>query len=194
MGDPVTMAVIGGTIGAAMSPKDPLKGAMLGAVGGYGGGAALGAMGGTTAGTAAAGAMPSAAAGGVAGTAGTAGLSAAGGTLAPSLGASLGAGGSTIGTGSVGLSAGTGSVGLTAPSAMTGIGITPATAASPSLLSSIGTFAQQNPELARMTLGTGMQALTPQETQVPPAGLMRGNPNQMQQSQYQFAPPRSSLI
>jgi len=37
MGDPVTMAMIGGTIGAATS-KDPLKGAMLGAAGGYAGG------------------------------------------------------------------------------------------------------------------------------------------------------------
>jgi hypothetical protein len=48
MGDPVTMAVVGGTIGAAMNPKDPLKGAMLGAVGGYGGGAMLGAGAATT--------------------------------------------------------------------------------------------------------------------------------------------------
>lgn len=38
MGDPVTMAVVGGTIGAATNSKDPLKGALMGAVGGYAGG------------------------------------------------------------------------------------------------------------------------------------------------------------
>lgn len=51
MGDPVTLAVAGGTAGAMMSPKDPLKGALLGAAGGYGGGALLGsaAVGGSSA-------------------------------------------------------------------------------------------------------------------------------------------------
>lgn len=43
MGDPVTMAVVGGSVGAAMSPKNPLTGALMGAAGGYGGGALLGA-------------------------------------------------------------------------------------------------------------------------------------------------------
>jgi hypothetical protein len=43
--DPMTMAVVGGMAGAALSPKDPLKGALLGAVGGYGGGALLSTMG-----------------------------------------------------------------------------------------------------------------------------------------------------
>lgn len=37
MADPVTMAVIGGGLGAMMNEKDPLKGALLGAAGGYGG-------------------------------------------------------------------------------------------------------------------------------------------------------------
>lgn len=52
MADPVTLAVVGGTIGAATS-KDPLKGALLGAVGGYTGGSMLGA--GAAAGSAGAG-------------------------------------------------------------------------------------------------------------------------------------------
>lgn len=47
MGDPVTMAVIGGTIGAATNSKDPLKGALLGAAGGYAGGSLMGAGAGT---------------------------------------------------------------------------------------------------------------------------------------------------
>ena len=63
MADPVTMAVVGGSVGALMNKKDPLKGALLGAVGGYGGGALMGAGGalGSTAGTATSGLMPGAA-------------------------------------------------------------------------------------------------------------------------------------
>ena len=45
MADPITMAVVGGSIGAMTNKKDPLKGALLGAAGGYGGGALLGAGG-----------------------------------------------------------------------------------------------------------------------------------------------------
>jgi len=47
MGDPVTMAVVGGTIGAATNRKDPLKGALMGAAGGYAGGSLMGAGAGT---------------------------------------------------------------------------------------------------------------------------------------------------
>jgi hypothetical protein len=83
MADPVTMAVVGGMAGAAMSPKDPLKGALLGAVGGYGGGAMLGSMG--TAATTAAntvGATGGGFAGGGYGSVGLAGQTAAGGAAA----------------------------------------------------------------------------------------------------------------
>ena len=45
MADPVTMAVIGGSIGAMTNKKDPLKGALLGAAGGYGGATLMGAGG-----------------------------------------------------------------------------------------------------------------------------------------------------
>lgn len=45
MADPITMAVVGGSIGAMTNKKDPLKGALLGAAGGYGGGALMGASG-----------------------------------------------------------------------------------------------------------------------------------------------------
>jgi hypothetical protein len=87
MADPVTMAVVGSMAGAAMSPKDPLKGALLGAVGGYGGGAMLGAagVGGTTAATTAAntvGATGGGFAGGGYGSVGLAGQTAAGGAAA----------------------------------------------------------------------------------------------------------------
>jgi len=45
MADPVTMAVVGGSVGAMMNKKDPLKGALLGAAGGYGGATLMGAGG-----------------------------------------------------------------------------------------------------------------------------------------------------
>ena len=45
MADPITMAVVGGSIGAMTNKKDPLKGALLGAAGGYGGATLMGAGG-----------------------------------------------------------------------------------------------------------------------------------------------------
>jgi hypothetical protein len=45
MADPITMAVVGGSIGAMTNKKDPLKGALLGAAGGYGGATLMGASG-----------------------------------------------------------------------------------------------------------------------------------------------------
>lgn len=45
MADPVTMAVVGGSIGAMTNEKDPLKGALLGAASGYGGATLMGAGG-----------------------------------------------------------------------------------------------------------------------------------------------------
>lgn len=56
MADPVTLAVAGAVAGAATNKKDPLKGAILGATLGYGGGAVAPAlMGGGAAGAGAAG-------------------------------------------------------------------------------------------------------------------------------------------
>ena len=43
MADPVTLAMVGAAAGAALKPKNPLQGAMLGAATGFTGGAALGA-------------------------------------------------------------------------------------------------------------------------------------------------------
>jgi hypothetical protein len=58
MADPVTMAVVGGSIGAMTNEKDPLKGALLGAASGYGGATLMGAGG--LAGTSSSGVLPSA--------------------------------------------------------------------------------------------------------------------------------------
>jgi hypothetical protein len=198
MGDPVTMAVVGGSIGAMMNKKDPLKGAMLGAMGGYGGGALMGAgMGAgaaSTAGTTAA---------------GTAGTTAANLTAVPAFGAptfSMAAPASSAATGAS-------TAGIFAnPTPAIG-GITPMTAAGPSTgmvpsslvqpsfmgsltsgLEGIGQYAQQNPVLTQMAM-QGAQSLLQQQPQQPaPAGLMRGNPTQAQGPQYQFGPPKVSLI
>lgn len=42
MADPVTLAMAGAAAGAALSPKDPLTGAMMGGAAGFGGGALMG--------------------------------------------------------------------------------------------------------------------------------------------------------
>lgn len=60
--------------------------------------------------------------------------------------------------------------------------------------SALGTFSKENPVLATMALQTGAQMLQPQQVQTPPAGLMRGNPAQMQAPQYNFGTPNISLI
>ena len=53
MADPVSLAMVGAAAGAAMSPKDPLTGAMMGGAAGFGGGAMLGGAGGAAGATAA---------------------------------------------------------------------------------------------------------------------------------------------
>lgn len=47
--DPISLAVIGATVGAVASPNDPLKGALLGGTAGFTGGSALAASGGAAA-------------------------------------------------------------------------------------------------------------------------------------------------
>lgn len=61
-------------------------------------------------------------------------------------------------------------------------------------LGQVGQFAQKNPVLTQMAAQTGQSLLNQQPTLPPPAGLMRGNPTQMQPSQYQVGIPRVSLI
>jgi hypothetical protein len=180
-----------------LSPKDPLKGAMLGAAGGYGGTAmltgGLGAAGGAglTAGSSALapglgaslGAGGSAMGGGV-------GLTAGAGSLAPSLGASLGAGGSTA----AGLSAG--QAALAAPSAFTGVGLAPAGMAGASGLGGIEQFMQQNPYTTQMGYDYLQNKLqgSPQMPMAQSQGLLRGNQIPTGNSQYELGVPRISLI
>lgn len=112
---PAMMAIGGAVAGGAMDEENPLRGAALGALGGYTGGAALGAMGGAAGGAAG---MGGAAGSGITGATGAAGLggaglanagsagmmSAAGGGMGGALGGGIG--GSTLAQG--GLLAGSG--------------------------------------------------------------------------------------
>jgi hypothetical protein len=164
MADPVTLAMVGAAAGAALKPKDPLKGAMLGATVGFTGGSALGAAGvGAT----------GAAAGGVTG--GT-GLATGGSALGTGTGIGLTAPATTTG---IGLAAPT-SVGLTAPAAATsGYGLTAATAA-PSFmqqLGSAGSYMKDNPMQTLQTAQGVQGLLTPEPMPQTPMGqVQRGQP------------------
>lgn len=213
MGDPVTMAVVGGSVGAMMNKKDPLKGAMLGAIGGYGGATLMPTLG---AGTAAAGTT-------------------AAGTGSALTGASASTGANTMFANAAGVNPGTVmGASQTAPGIFSNV-TAPLTASQPlssaagqtagmersfgtlesmfnpniqssslnneSFLQSLGSgasqlgqYAQQNPVLTQMAM-QGAQSLLQQQPQQPaPAGLMRGSPSQVQMPQYQVGVPKVSLI
>lgn len=101
MADPVTLAMAGAAAGAALKPKNPLQGAMLGAAAGFTGGAALGAgAGAAAAGGAGAAGAAGGALGGAGGTLGAAGLGGMGAATAAGTAAEAGLAsgvGSTIG-------------------------------------------------------------------------------------------------
>jgi hypothetical protein len=176
MGDPVTMAVVGGSVGAMMNKKDPLKGAMLGAIGGYGGGALMGAGSGLGASSAIAAAPTSAGAGLMPGAVGAFGqaVPAIVPTTTGAMTTAMGAGGNVASLGAQEF----------APSFMDSAKIG---------LGNIGQYAQQNPVLSQMAMQTG-QSLLQQPPSLPPAGLMRGSPSQVQMPQYQVGIPKVSLI
>lgn len=220
MGDPVTMAVVGASVGAMMNKKDPLKGAMLGAVGGYGGAALMPTLG---VGSTVAGLTP-AAAGTTAGTAtGSAITAGAGGSAAGNLTAVPAFGGSSF---QVGASA--------VPSA--GVFSTPAqvsafqplssaagqtagmertfgpiesllnpniesSSMAPTFMEQLGSgasqagqFAQQNPALTQMAVQSAQQMMQQPQRRSQPPGLLRGNQMQASAPQYQVGVPQVSLI
>jgi hypothetical protein len=204
MGDPVTMAVVGGSVGAMMNKKDPLKGAMLGAIGGYGGATLMPTLGAGTAaaGTTAAGTGSALTGAGASTAANTAFMAPAGVNPGTVMGASQGAGYT---------SAAIPSNIFSTPSAVN-TAMTPAVerpltygmegveygqGGSPTMMErfgQVGQFAQQNPVLASMAM-QGAQSLLQQQPQQPaPAGIMRGSPSQVQMPQYQVGVPKVSLI
>jgi hypothetical protein len=176
MADPVTMAVVGGSVGAMMNKKDPLKGALLGAVGGYGGGALMGAGGLGAAGTAG---TSSALTGAGASTgANTMFANAAGVNPGTVIGASQGAGYT---------SAAVPSTIFSTPSAVNKA-MTPAVerpltygmpgveygqGGTPTMMErfgQVGQYAQENPVLTQMAMQSAQQALRQPETPMAPAG------------------------
>ena len=162
----MTLAMIGGVAGAALKPKNPLQGAMLGATVGFTGGAALGA--GATA----------------AGTAGTATGLGAGGTALPGV---MGAIPTTLPASTSGftLSSAAPSMipNIATPALSTGAMAAPGlagTVAAPTLsqqLSGAGTFFKENPMYAMQGLNA-TQGLLQQEPrpQAPQGQVQRGQP------------------
>jgi hypothetical protein len=188
MGDPVTMAVVGGSVGAMMNKKDPLKGAMLGAMGGYGGATLLPTLG---AGTAATGGMTGTnVAGGVApGAFGAPAANAAVTNAAPSM--------STIFANPTSAIGGKSALATAGPST----GMIPSSLYQPTFmekvsggLDSIGQFTKDYPVASQMAFMTGQSLLQQQQPQLQFPGLMRGNPAQVQMPQYQVGVPQISLI
>lgn len=196
MGDPVTMAMVGASVGAMMNKKDPLKGAMLGAAGGFGGatllagGAAAGgaAAGGTAAGASA---LPGVAGGSVAQGAFGAPASAitAANTVAPSAGIFANP---TSALGGVSQNFVSGpSTGLINSSLVPPPTFMDKVSAG---LSDVGQFTKDYPVATQMAFSTGQNLLQQREPQVQSAGLMRGSPMQAQIPQYQIGVPKISLI
>lgn len=196
MGDPVTMAVIGASAGAMMNKKDPLKGALLGAAGGYAGGAFM-----PTLGAGGSGILPSAASGSI------------------TAGANIPAGAAFINP--AGVNAASQAAGYTSaavPSTIFSSPTTVNTAITPAVqrplslgmpgvepgqgyeytfgdrLGQVGQFAQQNPQLTQMAMQTGQGLLQQQQPQLQSPGLMRGSPSQVAAPQYQVGIPKVSLI
>ena len=202
-------AAAGATYGLATG-KDPIKSAMIGAaVGGTGGAAGIpglsAAGAGTAAGTAAAGTTAATTAGTTA--AGGANLLAVPAFGAPSFSMAAPASSAATGAGSIG-TAGifanpTSAIGGTSPMTAPGpsTGLIGSSLNQPTFmetvgggLKDIGQYAQDNPVLTQMGM-QGAQSLLNQQSQQPaPAGIMRGSPSQAQMPQYQFGPPKISLI
>jgi len=217
MGDPVTMAIVGGSIGAMSNSKDPLKGALLGAAGGYGGATLMGAggmLGG--AGSTASGILPSAASGSttinaVTPMAGQAFVNpvATSLTTGPSISANIANEASKFarpeGFGGVKgmFSGGIGSSIYTQPN----LGGGPTTglinsSIAPSFMESvgqgfqgIGNYAQQNPYLTQMGMQSAQQMMQQPQAQFAPAGqIQRGGIQDVQIASALPQAPRISLI
>lgn len=198
-------AAAGATYGLATG-KDPIKSAMIGAaVGGTGGAAGIPGLSAAGAGTAAAGTTAATTAGTTA--AGGANLLAVPAFGAPSFSMAAPASSAATGAGSIG-TAGifanpTSAIGGTSPMTAPGpsTGLIGSSLNQPTFmetvgggLKNVGQYAQENPALTQMAMQTGQSLLSDQQQQPAPAGIMRGSPSQAQMPQYQFGPPKISLI
>jgi hypothetical protein len=202
MGDPVTMAIIGGSVGAMSNSKDPLKGALLGAAGGYGGATLMGAGG--LAGSS--GVLPSA----LSGSTTTLGSTLpAGAAQAFTTGPTAAMQAANLTTGPSGVlgveAAKTGLFGGATPltnTAMQGQGLAQTGAMQRSLslgmpgveasslyeptfmdrVGQVGKYAQQNPQLTNQAMQSAQQAMRQPEAQFAPAGQI--NRGQIQPMDY----------
>jgi len=185
MADPITMAVVGGSIGAMTNKKDPLKGALLGAAGGYGGATLMGASG--LGAGASSGVLPSALSGS---TTINAAAPMAGQAFVNPVATAM----TTGPSGAISVEAAkTGLFGGATPltnAAMQGQGLAQTSAMQRSLslgmpgveasslyeptfmdrVGSVGKYAQQNPVLTNMAMQSAQQALQQPEARMAPAG------------------------
>jgi len=182
MADPITMAVVGGSIGAMTNKKDPLKGALLGAAGGYGGSALMGASG--LGAGASSGVLPSALSGS---TTINAAAPMAGQAFVNPVATAM----TTGPSGAIGVEAA--KTGLFAGSPVTtpfvssgtSTGLIPSSMYQPTFMDkigSVGQFAQQNPVLTNMAMQSAQQAMQQPEAQFAPAGQV--NRGQIQGGDY----------
>ena len=214
MADPVTMAVVGGGIGAMMNKKDPLKGALLGAAGGYGGATLMGAGG--LAGSS--GVLPSALSGSTttlgstlpAGaaqaftTGPTAAMQAANLTTGPSgvLGVEAAKtglfGGATPLTNAAMQGQGLAQTGAMQRSLSLGMpGVEASSLYEPTVMdrfANVGRYAQQNPQLTNQAMRSAQQAMQQPEAQFAPAGQV--NRGQIQGGDYMslLNPQQSTVL
>jgi hypothetical protein len=188
MADPVTLAMVGAAAGAALKPKDPLKGAMLGATVGFTGGTALGVGATTTAatglgagGTALPGVMGAVPTMGTAGAAGATGIGSGGVAIPGVMGAgSSGVAGSTLGSGFSAV----GMPNLATPALTTGSMAAPGFAGTASTaptfsqqLSNAGSYMKENPFQTIQSAQAVQGLLTPEQMQQAPMGqVQRGQP------------------
>lgn len=181
MADPVTMAVVGGSVGAMMNKKDPLKGALLGAAGGYGGATLMGAGG--LAGAGSSGVLPSALSGSTTVNAAALPTNAVqafttGAPMATPLNVeAMKSAGSGIFSGAP----------TTAPfvSSGTSTGMIPSSLYEPTMMdrfASVGQYAQQNPVLTQMGMQSAQQMMQQDQPQFAPAGQI--NRGQIQGGDY----------
>lgn len=170
MADPITMAVVGGSIGAMTNKKDPLKGALLGAAGGYGGSALMGASG--LGAGASSGVLPSALSGS---TTINAAAPMAGQAFVNPVATAM----TTGPSGAIGVEAA--KTGLFAGSPVTtpfvssgtSTGLIPSSMYEPTFIDrvgSVGKYAQENPVLTGMAMQSAQQMMQRPEVPMAPAG------------------------
>jgi hypothetical protein len=190
MADPITMAVVGGSIGAMTNKKDPLKGALLGAAGGYGGGALMGAGGLGAGATQVAGSGGALTGAGASTAANTAFMAPAGVNPGTMIGASQAAPVSAMGTNPGIFSNFTSPIPAPSNAVSRDIGFFESTfnpniqssSMAPSFMEQVGSgagqvgqFAQQNPVLTGMALQSAQQMMQrPEVPMAPAAQISRG--------------------